>query len=451
MMRLFWRILGGYFLAWTLLSLALFGALALDSRARFLPRSAVSQTLPSAVSVQIAASNVRFGGEEVFRRLAEMWQRGEPPWVVDPQGREMLGRAVDPETLEVARSLAVDAPEPTPVKKVTSPDDRDFVIYHPEGTGPQDRSPFRWFFEWPWLLGIVFAVAGLVLAGGLTAAWTRPIAGLKSAFDAFTKGHVEPEVDPSITRRRDEIGDLGRHFEEMARRLARSMGAQRQLLHDVSHELRSPLARLSVASELARRRPERTGEALERIDRECRRLDRLIGEVLTLARLEGDVTVPLEDYFDLLELLRVIRDDVAFEADAVGVEINLQIPDRDELVMRGNAELLHRAVENVVRNALQHAGEPNRIEIVLEAPPSQEGGQVHLRVRNRGEGLGEEELASLFEPFQRGRTSAGFGLGLAIARRAVAVHSGSIRVESPPGGGVEVQIALPLAADRGTV
>ena len=399
MMRLFWRILGGYFLAWTLLSLALFGALALDSRARILPRSAVSQTLPSAVSVQIAASNVRFGGEEVFRRLAEMWQRGEPPWVVDLQGREMLGRAVDPETLEVARSLAVDSAEPTPVKKVTSPDDRDFVIYHPEGTGPQDRSPFRWFFEWPWLLGIVFAVAGLVLAGGLTAAWTRPIAGLKSAFDTFTKGHVEPEVDPSITRRRDEIGDLGRHFEEMARRLARSMGAQRQLLHDVSHELRSPLARLSVASDLARRRPERTGEALERIDRECRRLDRLIGEVLTLARLEGDVTVPLEDYFDLLELLRVIRDDVAFEADAVGVEVILQIPDRDELVMRGNAELLHRAVENVVRNALQHAGEPNRIEIVLEAPPSQEGGQVQLRVRNRGEGLGEEELSSLFEPF----------------------------------------------------
>ena len=327
------------------------------------------------------------------------------------------------------------------MKRITDPEGRALVIYYPEGKGPEDRSAFQWFFEWPWLLGIVFAVAGLVLAGGLTAAWTRPIAGLKSAFDAFAEEHVEPEVDPSITRRRDEIGDLGRHFERMARRLARSIGAQRQLLHDVSHEIRSPLARLSVASELARRRPERTVEALERIDKECQRLDRLIGEVLTLARLENDATARLDDYFDLLELLRVIRDDVAFEADAVGVEVTLQVPDREELVMRGNAELLHRAIENVVRNALQHAGGSRRIEILLE-PSGQD--QVVLRVRDQGEGLGEEELASLFEPFTRGRSSAGFGLGLAIARRAVAVHEGSIRAQKAPEGGVEVRIVLPL-------
>lgn len=441
-MRLFWRILGGYFLAWALLSLALFGTFALDSQARFLPRPSVSQTLPSAVSVQVASSNVRFGGEDVFRRMAEKWPQNEPPYVVDSDGREMLGRDVDPEVLETARSLAVDSIEPTPVRKVISPEGREFLIYHPEGTGPQDGSPFFWFIELPWLIGLVFAVAGLLLAGGVTAAWTRPIAGLKAAFDSFTEGHVEVKVDPSITQRRDEIGDLGRHFEDMAGRLARSIGAQRQLLHDVSHEIRSPLARLSVASDLARRRPERVDEALERIDKECQRLDRLIGEVLTLARLEGDVTVALDDYFDLLELLRVIRDDVAFEANAVGVEVNLQVPDREELVMRGNAELLHRAIENVVRNALQHASGSDRIVIVLEAPPAHEEGTVLLRVRDHGEGISEEKLASLFEPFARGHTSSGFGLGLAIARRAVAIHAGSIRAKNLPGGGVEVQIEL---------
>jgi two-component system OmpR family sensor kinase len=440
-MRLFWKILIGYFLAWALLSLAIFGVFALDSHTRFL-RSAVSQTRPSAVSVQVAASNVSVGGEELFRSMAEMWSRTEPPYVVDIEGREVLGREVDPEVLAVARSLAVDVAEPTPVKRVTGPDDREYVVYHPEGRGPQDRSAFRWFLEYPWLIGILLALAGLVLAGGLTAAWTRPIAGLKAAFDAFAEGHVEPKVDPTITRRRDEIGDLGRHFEGMARRLARSIGAQRQLLHDVSHEIRSPLARLSVASELARRRPERVDEALKRIDRECQRLDRLIGEVLTLARLEGDAADPRDEYFDLLELLRVIRDDVAFEADAVGIEVSLQIPDREELVMRGSADLLHRAVENVVRNALQHAGESRHIEILLDNP--EERNSVLLRVRDHGDGIAEEELASLFEPFRRGSTSAGFGLGLAIAHRAVMVHNGSIQAKNLSEGGVEVQIELPL-------
>ena len=438
MMRLFWKILGGYFLAWALLSAALFGALALDSRAQFLPRSAVSQGMPSRVGVQMAAVSVQSGGENVFRQLAESWRQGEPPYVVDEQGREILGREVEPTALELARSMAVQTPDPRPVKRITSAEGREYVIYYPEGLGPADHSPFRWFLEWPWLLAVVFAVTGLLLAGGLTAAWTRPIAGLQSAFDALSEGQVDVEVDPRITRRRDEIGDLGRHFEDMARRLARSIGSQKQLLHDVSHEIRSPLARLSVASDLARRRPDRLEEALERIDRESQRLDRLIGEVLTLARLESDAAGPADDYFDLLELLRVIRDDVAFEADAVGIEVGLRIPERDELVLHGNAELLHRAVENVVRNALQHAGESKRIEILLDDPTdggSESGsnsGSVILRVRDYGEGIAEEELASLFEPFKRGRTSTGFGLGLAIAHRAVAVHNGSITPRTGP-------------------
>lgn len=443
MMRLFWRVLSGYFLTWALLSLALFGALALDARARFLPRPAVSQSLPSAVSVQMAATNVRFGGEPVFRRMAENWPQIEPPYVVDAQGREMLDRTVDPDVLEVARALAIDSTERTPVKLVTGPDDRQFVIFHPEGTGPQDRGAFYWFLEEPWLLGIVFAGVGLVLAGSLAAAWTRPIAALKSAFDAVSEGHIQVEVDPRITRRRDELGDLGRRFEEMSRRLARSIGAQRQLLHDISHEIRSPLARLSVASALARRRPDRIGEALERIERECQRLDRLVGGVLTLARLEGEAPVPLDDYFDFYELLRVIRDDVAFEAGAIGIEVALTVPDRKELVMHGNAELLRRAIENVVRNALQHAEGDNRIEILLDEPGARES--VLLRVRNRGKGIGEDEIESLFEPFTRGRTSAGFGLGLAIAHRAVAVHKGSIIATNLREGGVEVQILLPLS------
>ncbi|MEM9594334.1 MAG: ATP-binding protein [Acidobacteriota bacterium] len=462
-MRLFWKILGGYFLAWALLSLALFGALALDSRTEFLPRSAVSQGLPSRVGVQMGVANLRSGGEEVFRRMAETWRQGKPPYAVDGEGREVLGRDLDPATLEVARARAVDREGPAPVKWVRALSGVEYVVFYPDGEGPADRSPARWLLEWPWLLGIVFAMVGLLLAAGLTAGWVRPIAALESAFEAMTDGDEGIEVDPSITRRRDEIGDLGRHFEAMARRLARSISAQRQLLHDVSHEIRSPLARLGVATDLARRRPDRLGEALDRIDKEAGRLDGLIGEVLTLARLEDAASqtaggVDFEDYFDLAELLRVIRDDVAFEADAVGIDVVLRIPEAAELIVQGNAELLHRAVENVVRNALQHAGGVGAIEIRLESPAPDGSGGILLRVRNPGPengggGLDDEALATLFEPFRRGRRSAGFGLGLAIARRAVEAHRGEIRALGLAEGGVEVQIALPAdvlgAGDQG--
>ncbi|MEO1369657.1 MAG: ATP-binding protein, partial [Acidobacteriota bacterium] len=213
------------------------------------------------------------------------------------------------------------------------------------------------------------------------------------------------------------------------------------------HEIRSPLARLGVATDLARRRPDRVPEALDRIDKESRRLDRLIGEVLTLARLEGDVPTPLDDYFDLIELLRVIRDDIAFEADSVGLDVAFHVPDRGELVIRGNAELLHRAVENVVRNAFQHSTGAGRIEIHLELADGASGDESDgalIRVRDDGAGLSGDELEALFEPFQRGQSSSGFGLGLAIARRAVDVHRGSIRAVDAPGGGVEVQIRLPI-------
>ena len=198
-MRLFWRILSGYFLAWALLSLALFGALALDSWTHLLPRSAVSQSFPSSMGVQLTSGNLHFGGEDLFRSFAENWQRGEPPYAVDANGQEILGRPVEAATLELARSLAVETLEPAPVKKVTSPAGRDYVVFYPEGLGPGDRSVLHWILEWPWLLGIALAVAGLLLAAGLTAAWTRPISGLKAAFDALTDGQVEIEVDPRIT------------------------------------------------------------------------------------------------------------------------------------------------------------------------------------------------------------------------------------------------------------
>lgn len=440
-MRLFWKILLGYFLAWSLLTLALFGAMALDQWTHFLPRSAISQNLPAKVGVQVVSTSLKLGGTPVVEQLSKTRKRGEPPFVINEEGRELLGREVDAATVWLARSMAVETAEPAPVKRVSGPEGEVFWVFYPDGKGPEDGTLLHWFFQYPWLIGALFAVAGLLLAGGLTAAWTRPIAALKEAFDRFSDGDLKLELGPQVKHRRDEIGDLGRHFEAMADKLVKSVDGRRRLLHDVSHELRSPLARLGVAVELARRRPEHMELALERIERECGRLDRLIGEVLTLARLEDGAVEEPDDYFDLLEMLRVIHDDVKFEADAVGIEVELHIPDREELIMRGSAELLHRAVENVVRNALKHATGSGRIELKLDEPGEED--RIRLRVCDDGDTLPPADLESIFEPFIHGKASSGFGLGLAIAKRAVEIHRGTIRAVRRSGSGLEMLIDLP--------
>ncbi|MEM6455414.1 MAG: HAMP domain-containing sensor histidine kinase [Acidobacteriota bacterium] len=452
-MRLFWKVLAVYFGAWVLLTAAIVAVLLLDLRTTFIPRSPISQNPPAAVGVQIAATHLRLGDAQAFRELAAAWIRGEPPFAVDARGEELLGRPVPPATVALARSLATEvnaSMRGASVRRLRAADGQDYVLFYPEGYGPADRSLLRWLLQWPWLLGLSSVLAGLLLATGLAATWTRPIVVLQRAFDQLADGGRLPALDPAITSRRDEVGDLARHFARMAHTLARSVAVQRQLLHDVSHELRSPLARLTVAVELARRRPGETELALQRIEKESARLDRLIREVLTLARLESDAAASgaeTDEYFDLLELLRAIHDDVAFEAEAVGVEVALQIPAREELVMRGRAELLHRAVENVVRNALQHAVDARRIDVCLEEPhrPAGDDGDAYVRVRigDDGRGASAEDLDAFFQPFSHGAGSDGFGLGLAIAKRAVTVHGGTIEARTRSSGGVEVVIDLP--------
>lgn len=453
-MRLFWKILVGYWLAWALLSLGIFGGLSIIHRAEWLQHSKVSLTRPTSFTITNLSVNVQLGGKEFFQQFAATWpqRRGgtEPPFVVDDQGRELLGREVDAETLAQARAIADRGNERRPVKEVVGPDGVTYVMFYPEGRGPADRSYWRWIFDWPWAFALLLAVASLVFAGLLARSLARPIRALKSAFDAMAEGRLDARVGPEIGGRRDEIGDLGRHFDVMAARLAQSVGSQKQLLHDVSHELRSPLARLGVAVELARQRPDRVSEALARIEKENRRLDRLIGEVLTLARLEAGAA-PSDDYVDLVELLRVVAEDADFEAQTIGLKISFELPteaDAAEVVIRGNAELLHRAIENVVRNALKHARGADHVDIGLEL--DRPGNRVLIRVHDHGEGVAPGELATLFDPFTRGGGSDGFGLGLSIARRTVEINGGTIQARNHPEGGLEVEIALPILVPDAT-
>lgn len=314
-------------------------------------------------------------------------------------------------------------------------------------------------------LGILIAIISSGLVCYILARYlTSPIVQLRAATQKLASGDLTARAGMPGSRRHDEMAELMRDFDRMAERLENLVNAQSRLLTDISHELRSPLARLNVALELARQRsgPD-ARSALDRIDREGNRLNELIQKLLTIARLEaGDESldkVPVH----LEQLVYEITRDAAFEAQNRHCEVAATVV--DDCVVLGSPSLLHSAIENVVRNAIRYTQERTSVEVRLEQGmglSNQElqntgtrngdlGGAVAVvRVTDSGPGVPEDALDKLFRPFYRiddarGRQTGGVGLGLAITDRAVRLHGGTIRVSNRPQGGLMVEIRLPLA------
>ena len=281
-------------------------------------------------------------------------------------------------------------------------------------------------------------------------AWyfSKPINILRSAFESVAGGNLDLKVVPDMGRRRDELADLGRDFDRMVDRLRGLLDGQSRLMHDISHELRSPLARLQVATGLARQQPEKLDTWLERIETETVRMDKLVGEVLTLARLDAGVTNSsrgnLVESIAMAELIADIVSDAQFEAQALGKRFELL--GNCAALVRGDAELLRRAIENVVRNALKHTAAASTV--MLEAGIV--GKELKLAILDLGPGVPEAELTRIFEPFFRGsgnqQSSDGHGLGLAIAQRILTTFGASISARNREGGGLCVEICLPFIA-----
>lgn len=287
---------------------------------------------------------------------------------------------------------------------------------------------------------IVGFLASLLCAAGLAWYIAKPIRQLRGAFEAVAGGDLEAKIGSSMGHRRDELADLGHDFDRMTSQLRALMDGQRRLLHDVSHELRSPLARLHAAIGLARQQPARMEDSLQRIEREGERMNRLVGELLTLSRLEAGVGMVLESV-DLAELLGDLLEDARFEATARNVAVDCQnLPD---FKVRANGELLHRAIENVMRNALRFSPEGAcvTLEILLLA-----GERCQITVDDQGPGVPESDLETIFAPFFRGvGQGEGYGLGLAIARRVLVAVNGKIHAENRAGHGLRVVMELPLS------
>lgn len=437
--RLYWKIFLGFWLSSVLIVALTAWSLALlldepdEVRGPDGERQAPWWLARDAATAELLLEN---GGLPVLRQWLESRNRDRDRlWILDTEGRDLLDRPL-PEALRRApsdpssgRLLTINAPDGASYQVLRAPFRRSFRPRHPELLAPG--------------LLVAILVSGLV-SWALARYLTGPVRHLQAATRHLSRGDLAVRVAPRIGRRRDEIADLGADFDRMAERLEQLLNAQRQLLRDISHELRSPLARLQVALELARKRGRGDERELDRIEQESRRLETLIDQLLSLQRLESGSVVPAREAVDLARLLDSVARDAGFEAEHRRRRV--VVSGLQACTVIGDQGLLRSALDNIVRNAASHTAADTAVELHLDV----ERDSALIRVRDHGPGVPEADLDRLFEPFfrveaARDRGSGGYGLGLAIAARAVRVHGGDIEAVNAPGGGLEVRIRLPLS------
>ncbi|QHM71965.1 ATP-binding protein [Mixta intestinalis] len=438
--RLFWKILFGFWLVFFLISQLLWLGFTLYGKHREPPehiatRRIVNLQMASAVSV------LQHGGLPALDNMMSDWSPGDrrffsvTPMPFPPQ--EMSRRQLN------ATLQGKGYPDQV-IEWVTGADGQQYQLrYDVKGLredsemgGPPPKilnipEPIFWFAG---LMGLLFSS---LLAWNLT----RPMRQLRLGFARVSNGDLSVRLYPQMRRRHDELSVVARDFDAMVERLAVLVKAREELLHDISHELRSPLARLQLATGLARQTPETVQASLDRIDDEARRLDKMIGELLTLSRAENE-NMPDEQYFDLYGLLETVVNDARYEAQLPGVEIVLEADQDADYTVKGNAELVRRAVENVVRNALRYSLQGQRVMIALRA----EDGWLAVRVSDSGPGVDADKLSSIFDPFVRVNSplqGKGYGLGLSIVRKVVLAHHGEVQAANGRNGGLEMTIRLP--------
>ena len=420
---LFWKLLLGFWLAFFIIAQLVWVLVIVESPV----------TAQDDVAAQRAAPAVLDAVGTALSRTGE---------VAAIQVRDTL-----PPSERTRVEIVAPSSQPAPLTKadafierqVSAPGGAAFRLrYHYEGTKRFQLSvPIE-----PMILAIVFGpIFGAVMTWYLIA----PIRRLRQGFERLAAGDLSARLAPDMGGRQDELADLARDFDSMAVHLEQSIKARDRLLHDVSHELRSPLSRLQLAIGLARQEPNGVQASLDRIEYEGRRLDSVVRELLSLARAESG-HAPGEDYFDLHPLLESVLADARFEAEAANVKIVSDVDDSasddNAPSLRGNTELVRWALDNVVRNALRYStsGQSVHVRLAYDQPTR----RYEIDVVDEGPGAPEAALPTLFEPFVRAdETNPGFGLGLAVAKRAVTAQGGTIEASNRAGAGLAVRITLP--------
>ena len=399
-------------------------------------------------AAQIYAGQGEAGLNEFLIRLRKPETIGEVD-LIGENGKIWLSEGVNADNYKelVAKALTSDAVEienqpetALSARQLTLPNGDRFVLIvrweRPRFTPFFGESPFR-FLRYAGLF-----LTALFLCWALARYLSSPIGKLRRATQKLAAGDLTTRVADQVGNRRDELAALAKDFDVMAERIESLITSQQRLSRDVSHELRSPLARMNVALEIAKQKSNgETAPVLQRIETESQRLNDMISRLLTLSKLETGSQDFERRELNLKNLVEQVAADADFEANAKGKSV--KIVRADECRVMGSESLIQSAVENVLRNAVRYTREKTEVEVSL----SNGGGNVVLRVLDHGGGVPETELSNLFKPFYRvgearDRGSGGTGLGLAIAEQAIRAHKGSIEAKNTSDG-LAVEIMLP--------
>ncbi|MRW83716.1 HAMP domain-containing protein [Pseudoduganella sp. FT26W] len=543
--RLFWKFFLCILLAQFAATVGIGGAIWLKNRnQQTSPLVNLDTSPPAEMAINSAAATLEFGGVKALQRMLENMERHRV-YAVDEQEHELLGRIVNPKTLQESRVRLKEDGKRRVVRQVTGDDGKRYLLFLPSGEsqrgidgdsrpllanlgggaqmamkaasvlegddrrnrndqrgnrpppgfdpsaasgamlpldgaqagdgrgqgprpmpgngpngfggpggpggpGPGMQGDMGGDRQWgprfqplgPWVPIAAATLASLLFSVLLAWYFSRPIRALRQAFDAAANGDLAPRFATASGKSGTELNDLGRDFDRMTARLRSLIDGQTRLLHDVSHELRSPLARLQAAIGLAHQQPEKWSASMERIERESVRMDKLVGELLTLARLEAGAIKASQEEISMADLLDQIADDARFEA--ASQQRTVRQEGEADVTVLGQPDLLGRAIENVVRNAIKHSPDSGEVQLQVRVLP--ESRQLVIRVLDRGPGVSPADLDTIFQPFFRSSNAGaeGHGLGLAIAQHVIEAHGGSIQASNRAGGGLCVEMILPV-------
>ncbi|AOS98532.1 Sensor protein CpxA [Microbulbifer aggregans] len=392
-------------------------------------------------------------GPESFR----FWLERQPPeardriYAIDRSGAEILGRAIPRDMAPLFQVLSFRNREdhglvnnkPTVAFFMPQRDGDSLRVAFIAGSSKEElllRFILRNF--WPMLL--LSALASGIACYWLARYLSRPLDKLRAATRRVAAGELDYRVSPALARRGDELSELAEDFDSMTAQLQSSMAEQRRLIKDVSHELRSPLARLQVALGIARQKSDgRLDGELDRIGKAADYLEDIIADVLSLPVAGADQR-PLDDVVEVGALLNALTEDLGPEARAKNLQVRPQLAE-EELLVATRGSSLTAALENILRNAIKYSPAGSSVTVIAGS----DGQLCKIQVIDSGSGVEESELQAIFRPFYRTdsartRDSGGVGLGLAIAQRTISHHGGEISARNVAEGGLCVEISLPL-------